>query len=213
MPVREIPRNYRSVTGSIASAKSGRQIAFESTLERDFFTRQEFDPGVAWYEEQPLHIKFVHNMSLHIYTPDALVVYIDGSAKLFEIKYRNKLRSTWNDHRYQYKAAAKHAKLLGMRFTFATEVEIRTSQLDLAGYLLPYRRRIPDQGIWETTRAFLLAHGTTTFSNLARHLFLHHDRDAVLTTLYNKISVFHVLLGSYEEPLCSESMLSLSEST
>jgi hypothetical protein len=61
MPVRKIPKNYRSVTGRFPSLKNNRSVAFESTLERDFYLSLEFDEGVESYEEQPLTISGDHN--------------------------------------------------------------------------------------------------------------------------------------------------------
>jgi hypothetical protein len=59
MPVRKIPKNYRGVTGLVASELNAKQTAFESTLERDFMLLVEFDPNVLSYEEQPVRIDYL----------------------------------------------------------------------------------------------------------------------------------------------------------
>lgn len=75
MPVRKIKKNYRSVTGYFASVKNGRNIAYESLLERDFFLLLEFDRLVSSYEEQPLRLSYRYGNKDLPYTPDALVQY------------------------------------------------------------------------------------------------------------------------------------------
>ena len=57
MPVRKIKKSYISCVGYFKSYKNNKQLAFESILERDFFTILEFDDAVVSYEEQPFQIK------------------------------------------------------------------------------------------------------------------------------------------------------------
>ena len=52
MPVRQIPPQFRSLTGRFASGKVRRAVAFESSLERDLELLLEFDPRVLEFEEQ-----------------------------------------------------------------------------------------------------------------------------------------------------------------
>ena len=58
MPVRKIPKNYRSVTGTFPSYKNKRNIFYESLLERDFYLLLEFNDDVDSYEEQPFKIYY-----------------------------------------------------------------------------------------------------------------------------------------------------------
>lgn len=58
MPVRNIPKNYRSVTGRLRTEKSEGQAAFESTLERDLLILLRFDPTVEGFEVQPLTLRY-----------------------------------------------------------------------------------------------------------------------------------------------------------
>ena len=89
MPVRKIKKSYISCVGYFKSYKNNKQLAFESILERDFFTLLEFDKSVITFEEQPLKIKYQLETSTSRYTPDVLVVFADGSKKIFEVKYQN----------------------------------------------------------------------------------------------------------------------------
>lgn len=140
MPVREVARNYRSVTGKLSSQKNGRLVQFESTLERDFFRLQEFDPRVAAYEEQPVRLWVGERMDREPYVPDALVTYVEpGVPMLVEVKYSDELRIKWCELRPKIIAAREYAHQRKWRFRIWTEKNIRTARLANATRLLPYR--------------------------------------------------------------------------
>jgi hypothetical protein len=70
MVARVIPKNYRNVTGRLASSKNRCLIGFESTLEKDFYLLLEFDPQVETFEEQPVTITYDDSTGKrHRYTP------------------------------------------------------------------------------------------------------------------------------------------------
>lgn len=92
MAVRKIKKSYRSVTGYFMSRKNNKQLAFESTLEHDFFLTLEFDSSVVSFEEQPFKLQYNSDGTKRFYTPDALVHYHDSST-VFEVKYKNELDS------------------------------------------------------------------------------------------------------------------------
>jgi len=94
MSVRKIKKSYISCVGYFKSYKNNKQLAFESILERDFFTVLEFEEDVMSYEEQPFKINYQLNGATTRYTPDVLVTYDDGSQKVFEIKYQDEIDST-----------------------------------------------------------------------------------------------------------------------
>ena len=73
MPVRKIPKNYLSVTGSFASQKNGQMGSFESLLEKEYMLLLDFDDSVESFEEQPVTIP-VPGVTKG-YTPDFLVHY------------------------------------------------------------------------------------------------------------------------------------------
>lgn len=94
MPVRNIPKNYRNVTGVAAHRKAVGKAMFESTLERDFLTLLEFNQSVDSFEVQPLTIHWVDGANKErIYTPDVLVYYHHdlNPPTLYEVKYRSDL--------------------------------------------------------------------------------------------------------------------------
>jgi len=148
MPVRKIPKNYRSVTGLVASELNAKQTAFESTLERDFMLLVEFDPDVLSYEEQPVRIDYLSvDCQTRYYTPDILVTYRQTSTStmlkpplLAEIKYRRDLFECWRELKPKFRAARHYAKGQGWIFKIITEVEIRTPYLKNIKFLRQFQR-------------------------------------------------------------------------
>ncbi|QRO33317.1 TnsA endonuclease N-terminal domain-containing protein [Chromobacterium violaceum] len=148
MPVRKIPKNYRNVTGIAAHRKANGPAMFESTLERDFITLLEFDPGVETFEVQPLTLEWTDtDGKIRRYTPDVLATFKrphgQHSKVLYEVKYRDELRKCWQDLRPKLRAAVHYARAEGWRFKIVTEVEIRSQYLDNAKFLLPFVRQGP----------------------------------------------------------------------
>jgi hypothetical protein len=139
--------------------------AFESSLERDFLLLLDFDPDVAFYEEQPLKITYPDAKGRRrTYTPDVLVRYrIDPlevrrpQILLCEVKYRDDLRQHWTDYRPKFRAAQRYARQQGWRFRLVTERHVRTPYLDNVKFLrssqaisvnTSYRTRILS-ALWE----------------------------------------------------------------
>lgn len=148
MPVRQIPKNYRNVTGILASAKSNGQAQFESTLERDFLTLLEFSPDVRSFEVQPVVLRWRDGGCDRRYTPDVLAHYespdgLETTAVLYEVKYRDDLRRQWSETRPRLKMGMRFARAQGWRFKVVTDTEIRTPLLENARFLLPFVRQGP----------------------------------------------------------------------
>lgn len=151
MSTRTIPKNYRNVTGVLASSKAIDASEFESTLEKDFLTILEFDKLVDKFEVQPVTIEYIgSNGYVRNYTPDVLVHYRSGllSSKpktvLYEVKYRNDLKENWTKYRPKFKVAMHYAYKRNWKFSIITECEIRTPYLNNIKFLLRYRSPIDD---------------------------------------------------------------------
>lgn len=90
-PVRKVVhRANRKHVGYFPSRKIGRQVAFESLLERNYFFLLEYDPEVENFCEQPLDITFLHNGKKRHYYPD-VAVERNGQIHIVEIKPSSKL--------------------------------------------------------------------------------------------------------------------------
>ncbi|WP_018936980.1 heteromeric transposase endonuclease subunit TnsA [Thioalkalivibrio sp. ALJ24] len=141
MPARKIPKNYRNLTGLIASQKGGGAPAFESSLERDLLILLDFDREVESIEEQPLTLEYTDPLgATRTYTPDFFVRYVDDRRPLLcEVKYRKDLFRDWSLLKPRLKAARRYATEQGWEFRILTENEIRTPYLENARFLREYR--------------------------------------------------------------------------
>jgi hypothetical protein len=152
MPVRTIPKNYRNLTGIVASSKSQEEGQFESTLERDFLYLLDFDINVDSFNVQPAKIPYIDSEEVkRTYTPDVLVRYRDDinpaknwQPKLFEVKYRSDLFEQWKLLKPKFKSARKLAHENGWSFHIITEKEIRTPYLKNVKFLRYYKNNEVD---------------------------------------------------------------------
>lgn len=139
MPVRKIPKTYRSISGRFPSAiNKGRCIGYESKLERDSYQKKEFDRTISSYEEQPIRFTGVVNGKKISYTPDTRVYFRDGKpGQIVEVKYQAELEEKADELEPRFTLARNHAKENGMDFVIETEKEIYAGCL--ANYRLIYR--------------------------------------------------------------------------
>ena len=152
MPVRRIPKNYRSVTGLVAADGSNQVTAYESTLERDCIKHVIFNKNVVRHEEQPVTIPFMLGGKQHRYTPDLLISYRNDVAPardwkplLAEVKYRIDLIKDWPKLKPKFRAAQRYAIEREWDFTIITDREIRTSYLKNIALLLECRKHRMDE--------------------------------------------------------------------
>lgn len=165
MPVRTVPKNYRSLTGLVPNTRTQSMTAFESSLERDFLLLLDFDPDVEFFEEQPVKIVYHDaNGRRRIYTPDVLVRYRTNRLQarhtkplLCEVKYRDDLRQHWGEYRPKFRAAQGYARQQGWRFRLVTERHVRTPYLENVKFLRSYRA-LPVNGSHRTLLLNTLTH-------------------------------------------------------
>ena len=221
MPVRSIPRNYRSLTGRLNNTRHQGSVAFESTLERDFYLLLDFDVTVTSFEEQPVQIKFVDSANTsRTYTPDVLVYYrgdlLSAEAPLptlYEVKYRDDLRAHWSEYRAKFKAAKRYARQQGWCFRLITEREIRTPLLKNVKFLREYRRRVFDQADRLRLLTVLEEQGTTEVENLLLRLNPTHAMQAQLLPLLWHLVAVRKIAVDLSAPLTMRSRLWLPGST
>ncbi|MBS0513722.1 MAG: TnsA endonuclease N-terminal domain-containing protein [Proteobacteria bacterium] len=167
MPVREIPKNFRNVTGIAASGNAVGPAQFESTLERDFLALLDFSTEVARYEVQPVRIEWSDGRKKgpRHYTPDVLVEFVPELQRqpwLCEVKYRADLAKDWATLHPKLRQGVRYAKQHGWRFRLITEVEVRTQRLVNIRFLSSFGRRNIPQGEIETVLAAIAAEGRST---------------------------------------------------
>lgn len=80
------PTGGEGLAGEFVSMKLNRLVAYESDLERAFLARLDLSDEVAFYQEQPVAIRWIEGGCQRRYCPDVLVVQRDGRALLVEVK-------------------------------------------------------------------------------------------------------------------------------
>ena len=220
MPVRIVPKNFRSLTGLVSNTRTQSMTAFESSLERDFLLLLDFDPDVEFYEEQPLTITYADDRGRRrTYTPDVFVRYrLDPCQAqptpplLCEVKYRDDLRQHWTDYRPKFRAAGRYARQQGWRFRLVTERFIRTPYLENVKFLRSYQA----MAINASSRTWLLntlgALGETTPARLLTAMA--HDRwqqAELLPTLWQLIATRQIDTD-LRQPLTMQSRIQLTGS-
>jgi len=145
---RKIKPTRRSVSGLYAF-RDEKQIAYESTLERDFLIRKEYSLCVLDIIPQPCKIPFVgHNGQSYSYTPDFLVYYRLGDMVypeypkpvLVEVKPKGQWKKHWRKWLPKWKAAYRHAKEQDWVFHIHDESRIRDQAFKNIRFLERYKR-------------------------------------------------------------------------
>ena len=197
MPVRKIPMNPRSLTGRVASAKTGIAVDFESSLERDFLTILEFDLDVERFEVQPVRIRYLGaERRVHFYTPDVLIWYRKDilpakkmRPQLCEVKYLKDLENNGHDFEAKFKAARRFSARRGWDFRVVTEETIRNPYLENARFLLPHRRLQWDEPALALLLAGMRRLGRTTPQSLVESIYQDQWTQArLLPTLWKMIA-------------------------
>lgn len=84
LPVRKAQTVYGSISGNYAF-RGEKTIWFESTLERDFILKQEFNNNVIDVIGQPVVIPYITELgNQSTYTPDFLVQFSSSNCDDFE---------------------------------------------------------------------------------------------------------------------------------
>lgn len=148
-PGRHIGPTRRSVSGHF-SFRGEVSIPYESTLERDFLIRREFNESVLSIEAQPFTLHY-RDRSGHArrYTPDFLVIYRQENQsledyprpELVEIKPEKEWRQNWRKWLPSWRAAWRYGRDRGWCFHIYDESRIRGPVLDNIRFLKPYAKR------------------------------------------------------------------------
>ena len=146
--MRKIKPTRRSVSG-FYSFRGESAIVFESTLERDFIIRKEFNVNVLDIIPQPAQIPFTKNGRTYNYTPDFLVYYRLNNMSyefypkplLVEVKPRLEIQAHWSEWRDKYRTAFHYAKVQGWEFRIHDESRIRDQALVNIRFLERYKRQ------------------------------------------------------------------------
>lgn len=175
--MRKIKPTRRSVSG-ILPFRGEVSIPFESTLERDFIVRKEFNRLVLQVIPQPVQIPYEMGNRTYIYTPDFLVYYRSDDYPwgcglkplLVEVKERRELKENWPKLKPKFRAALHFAKQNGWDFRIHDESRIRDQVLHNIRFLCRYKRMGFDASESQHILSNLKLMGQAPFHHLiARH--------------------------------------------
>lgn len=182
--VRKIPTNRRSSRGYY-SFRGVDCVAHESTVERDFVMRMEFDEHVEKVVSQPIELSYIDlNGRTQRYTPDYLVYFKTPETKpmLVEVKEREELLSNFQKLKPKFAEAFAVAKQEGWTFKIYDERRIH-------GVLLDNIRKLRNYSVSSVTdeaQHFLLDSLNKTQLPITVKQFLESctkDRDEYLQTI------------------------------
>lgn len=180
----------RKNIGKFPSLKVGRNVWWESLLERDYIHLLEFDPDVTKYEEQPIRVAYpLEGRACH-YTPDFLVERRDGRRIIVEVKL--KIKASTEDFRLFFLSAAPVIHKLGYEFVVVTEEMIRVEPLlENIKILWGYSRVAFFSRHQVLCRKFLRENDEASIADLARAL---SDKGVTLPVIYSL--VYHGALSA-----------------
>ena len=217
MPVRKIPKNYLTVTGSFASRKNSQMNDFESLLEKEYMLLLDFDEQVERYEPQPvtIHIPRVPKG----YTPDVLVFYLPDQVTgevpkplLVEVKHTKDLARNAVKYEKKFLLAEEYAHERGWEFRTKTEIDIRTPRLANLKFLREYRNISPS----ESDLANLMQVAMRNSEDITPGVLLSQLTDSDEERLYWLPVIWHAvvtqqLLASLDQPLNYDTNLCVPE--
>lgn len=178
-PVRKIKNTRRSVSG-FYMFQGADQIQFESTLERDFLIRHEYQDDIVGIVSQPCTIEYVHqNGRTYNYTPDYLVMHKVGNKRfseyqkplLVEVKPTKELRENLSEWRPKFKAAMRYASSHGYVFKIYDESRIRDVLYRNIRFLARYKGREYDMSDVDSVMTVISDMGSATVDYLLAKCF------------------------------------------
>ena len=104
------------------SIKMNRKFYYRSGYEKTVFECLDVLPEIEAYIVEPFKIPYIWDGTVHEYTPDLIVTFIDGHKELWEIKPSN--QTLLEQNQCKWKAAAAACLTRGWKFEVYTEVGI-----------------------------------------------------------------------------------------
>lgn len=106
-----------------SSSKNRSTVMCEGSLEKDCCYHFEYDPDVVRYESQPEGFYYAYNGKKRPYTPDFLVIYLDGTFEYVEVKPYSKTLS--EKFKQEFSARKEAANRVGFGLVLVTDKQIR----------------------------------------------------------------------------------------
>lgn len=211
LPVRKIRKNYRSVTGTFPSKKNGRNMGFESILERNFFLSLEFDSSVQRYVEQP--VKIILQLPDHKspYHPDCFVSYNNGTNCIVEVKYINEIESNKEFFDLKFSVAKQYAADHSMEFKVVTEEYLPETVVDNMMFIYKNAATDVPEEIHQSILTTLHTLGPSTITQLLETLSSKKLEQArLIPNLWKMVFDKTILVDLQTQPLTNHSLLQVN---
>lgn len=207
MPVRNVSHGGGNVIGRFPSLKMERMIAFESLIERDFIYLLDYDPIVAWFEEQPLTIEYHYESKILHYTPDFHLLE-QGQNVLVECKPDRFVDQDAN--RRKFAAARDWCMQHNWQFRIVTGRQVRTGfRLQNVKLLTQYARQNPNPVL--QGRIYSLLHDSQSplsINAVVRAVL--PNKKVIVTSCILRMAFHHeISISVNDEPISGDSFISL----
>ncbi len=213
--VRSIPLGRRSVTGRLQS-RFGKELAYESRLEKDALVLLQFDQWVTDLEVQPFEIR-ADGIARH-YTPDILATWQSASHSpygraraIIEVKDRKTLRREAQTLEPRFNAIRRYCEGQDLPFVIMTEDHIRIPMWKAADDLLPYWYEALEPSVWLSIAATISDQGeAATVGSVTLGLM-----DAGMSVDVVKPAIYHFLarrrlLTDLDRPIDNDTPLTVT---
>ncbi|PSU99805.1 endonuclease [Photobacterium leiognathi subsp. mandapamensis] len=205
-PARNLKKSRGKNIHRFASAKMGKRITVESSLECDACYHFDFEPSIVRFCAQPIRLTYFINGKCHTYVPDFLVQFDTHEFVLYEVKTdyaKNK-----SDFGFEWEAKVQAASDLGLELELVGESDIRNKVI-LKNLKLIHRYASRDglNNVQKSLLNILKLRGTQSARCLRKQLGL--KGRTILPILCNLLSKC-LLETSLDKPLSLESRFELT---
>ncbi|ELA8173184.1 TnsA endonuclease N-terminal domain-containing protein [Vibrio alginolyticus] len=122
-PARNLTKSRGKNIHRFTSAKMGKRISVESTLECDACYHFDFEPSIVRFCAQPIRLSYFINGKHHTYVPDFLVQFDTHEFVLYEVK--SDYAKNKSDFGSEWEAKVQAASALGVELELVGESDIR----------------------------------------------------------------------------------------
>ena len=116
--------NFRK--GWYVSSKTGKAHYYRSGWEERVYEMLDTMPEVLGFNAEPLQIEYWYDGEMRRYTPDIIILFVDGHRELWEIKPSNQTSLEINECKWA--AAKQYCESHGWHFQVITEQTISQMQ-------------------------------------------------------------------------------------
>lgn len=221
-PVRKAQKVYGSISGNYAF-RGEKTIWYESTLERDFLIKQEFNNNVIDVVSQPIVIPYITELGNEsTYTPDFLVQFSSANYDdfeklpnplLIEIKPNKKLFEDWKKLRPKFRAAHAFVVEKGWKFKIINESRLYDQYWENLNFLKRFRRSHVDENDQQILIDILNSLGKSTVNQLLVYIF--KDKTNVLRGIHQiwALVAKRKIMCDLRHPLTAETVIWVNDDT